>query len=702
MMSEEFPIDSIIADPLLLMNLHQFGGVHLTRITAANPCTDTLSITRYGDTVSCDNFLWMTLKLNNDTSVVNACLNLTIFFQHLLSIAGPNYYGCLNAEPNDLYYKGDETFEQISLWRPYTNTERAWDFQTGSDKIKVGIIDNGIDYRHCDLGPYGGDKVKGGWNYASNPQRSSFYDLSNHGTQMAGIIGAYTNGVSEGCTHTGIAGIAGGWYTEYKYGCSLYGFKVDINRTTDIEILLNRVIGAILDATSDYDTEHEKVIKSSFAVDIINCSWGFGSYDEGLRHAFNFAFEHGVSIVCSRGNIVEGNPKMWFPAVFEPSWIFSVGGLDTDHTRFNRSWYGNKFDLLAPAYGPEIVTTDIFAGQKHNYIKIGETSSAAAHVTGAIALLRSEFLENSKYRHVKPEPEDYENIIKSAAFDLNFDPDNQDDELKTHVGYDNVSGWGELKIGNIFVKLDAGLNLYHEKITELDEPEEFTGNPELIRLITWAKEEYTKTVYKAQKREITGSKILSNYHLPQLYVWGRSGLSDKTGKGGLSPANPLYKSTKYTEVTSGSGGNGIVNGIYHHDNPVVSAKTYQYKLFDPITNEFVRYEPELEDIELHFSVFGIKDPTSVNNYVNFEHTTLIFPNPANEQFTLRFKTTTFCSPVIRIYNLLGQIVYQKSIDGLHPDFHEIDINSKNLINGLYTIEINTGNTIQSQKLMVIK
>jgi hypothetical protein len=326
-MSEEFPVNSLIADPALKMTLHQLGGLYLTRITAANPCTDTLSITRYGDTVTCDNYLWMTLKLNNDTSVVNACLALTIYFQHVLDIAEPNYYGELNRIPNDAYYNShpNQNLWQRSLWPTYTNTERAWDFQVGKYGIKVGIIDNGIDWQHCDFDTQNlqeGEKVAGGWNYIN--KNSSIINGSAHGTNMAGIIGAVTNGMRVGCPYPGGAGIAGGWKTENNKGCALYGFKVDIENETEIPV--NGVLGAIFDAASDYAIKLQP--PHSYGVHILNCSWGYKGefvYVESLRNAFNFAFEQGVSLVCSRGN--SNNPKIWYPACFEPSWITSVGSM---------------------------------------------------------------------------------------------------------------------------------------------------------------------------------------------------------------------------------------------------------------------------------------------------------------------------------------------------------------------------------------
>ncbi|MDX9791837.1 MAG: hypothetical protein RBT61_13485, partial [Candidatus Kapabacteria bacterium] len=108
LMAEEFPIDTLITDPSLRETIKQYGGIYLKRITAANPCTDTVSITRYGDTVKCENYLWMKLKLNNDTSMINACINLTLLYQYLLRFAEPNYCKYFNRpDPIDNYYRGE-------------------------------------------------------------------------------------------------------------------------------------------------------------------------------------------------------------------------------------------------------------------------------------------------------------------------------------------------------------------------------------------------------------------------------------------------------------------------------------------------------------------------------------------------------------------------------------------------------------------
>lgn len=207
-MSQQFPIDTIVIDSNLKSTIKGLGGLYLMRITSANPCKDTLSITRFGDTIEVENYLWMKLKLNNDTSVINTCLLLTVFYQSVLDEAEPNFCGYFDATPIDTYYNGTWPQRQESLHPFLTDVETAWDYQRGGAyDIKIGIIDDGIDYGHCDLSNWkgAGEKVVDGWNYVANS--SNFLAGSTHGTPVSGIIGALTNG-SEACTNPGVAGIA--------------------------------------------------------------------------------------------------------------------------------------------------------------------------------------------------------------------------------------------------------------------------------------------------------------------------------------------------------------------------------------------------------------------------------------------------------------------------------------------------------------
>jgi subtilisin family serine protease/subtilisin-like proprotein convertase family protein len=79
------------------------------------------------------------------------------------------------------------------------NVTEAWDYTTGSPSVRIGIIDSGIDSLHPDLQASG--HLICGYD-AFNNVNSSSVDYGNHGTSVAGIIGALSN------NGIGISGIA--------------------------------------------------------------------------------------------------------------------------------------------------------------------------------------------------------------------------------------------------------------------------------------------------------------------------------------------------------------------------------------------------------------------------------------------------------------------------------------------------------------
>jgi len=717
-MGQEFPIDYIISDSILRETIRNFGGQYLTRITAANPCTDSLSITRLGDTIEVENYLWMLLKLNNDTSSINASLLLTMFFQNSLEQAEPNYCGHLDRKPIDTYYDGS-LLTQTNLHPFLSDAENAWDLQRGpvggSPKIKIGIIDDGVDYMHCDLGFTKGVKVVDGWNYNANNR--FFLDSSYHGTQMAGIIGALTNG-SSGCTHPGIAGIAGGWYTAPRWdstnlGCMLYGFKFDVQPEDSVSI--SKVIGAIRDAVSYYKNEEYKPFHASYGVNVINCSWGYEdtmAYIPSLQRAFNFAYEHGVSSVCSRGNNL--GQRIQYPACFDPSWIISVGGHssgdpdnDIKPIRASDSRWGGYVDLLAPS---ELIPTTILTSNHNDYGNSGMTSAAAAHVSGTAGLLWSEFLKNQNPNPNNPdnvtlEPEDYENIIKAAAYDLNYDTTNPNLVQRTFVGYDNVSGWGQLKIGRIFEMLREGYIIKHYTITvDTTTIPVFPNENYDVALIKEGKRKDTLSGdFNVRRRTINASIDIGNNWLKDpahnVYVWGRNG---RTSKGGFSAGRPLFL-TSYTEVVSGEKGNGLIPGIVHNDSQIVRAITYQYELRNRINKVRIKNLPLTDSLELYITVFGKPIITSVNEEAALiMESAIIFPNPSTNEITVNFKLDIATSPTIRIVNSLGSVVFKESYNYLMPDTYQKLINISTLPNGFYSIEVISGNKISRNKIIINK
>ena len=712
-MAQQFPIDTLVADAGLATAIKSFGGIYLTRITSANPCTDTISITRYGDTIKSENYLWMLLKLDNNISLINACINLTLLYQYFLESAQPNFCGQLNSIPNDNYYSSTDPVDdqQWSLHPFMVDVERAWDIQTGSYDIKVGVIDNGIHYEHCDLGGEigPGKKIAGGWNYV-NPLLGIGAGSSWHGTPVTGIIGALTNRVGSSCTQNGTAGIAGGWYyspTNNNLGCQIWGFKINHTTTNDFMndgVTAARVIGAIRESVSEYQVvPNPDGSRDGYGVNIINCSFGYSLYPPDLQRAINYAYEQGVSVVCSRGNVKGTEDKRTpnYPASFDPNWVTSVGANDagnpdpeflTEPIRLSSSYFDGNMDILAPGDGGNVYTT---SDVDNNYQYFDLTSAAAPHVTGAIALLRSEFLDHPTRcipPSTIPEPEDYENMIKASALDMNFAPENEDTLYRTKIGYDHVSAWGRLKIGKIFNMLEDGYILKHYAITSGFNKSEYSdpisGG---IAIITEGKrKDCIPGAYAyARQRVVSGTITLENNWIRdgshKLYVWGTSGHTTNIDHGGFNAGKPLYL-TAFTEVTNGEGGNNLVPGIYMPQTGLtVTAKTYQYELKD-VNNQTFNL-PSDDKIELFISVFGKPGPTSVGNDIASISSSLIYPNPATDFIEIKPSEGSD----ILIYNIFGVCIINLNLT-LSMNGEGVRFDISNLSPGMYFIKI--GNRVE--------
>lgn len=720
-MAQQFAVDDIIADTNLSSAIKSFGGIYLKRITLASPCRDTLSITRYGDTIRVAPYLLMKLKLNNDTSIINACYLLTLLQRYGLWFAEPNRCKTLNnrPDPTDQFYLGGRDVEgfdheQKSLKSFYTDARRAWDYQTGSNQIKVAVIDAGIDYLNPDLGGLhfiGNNKVIDGWNFIQD--NNEIRNSSNHGTAVAGIIGAYTNG-----PESRIAGIAGGWYynnNNHNPGCQLIGLKVNDD---DVEFPNDRAYNAFYAAAMDYFNYYTDSSKRiGYGAHIINFSSSDENYSPIELGVIRDVFEQGVSIVASRAN--KGNDIEQYPACYNSSWVTSVGGHDAgdeEHNvlpqrytnpKGNPSSYGKGMDLLAPGDNTIIATSKYVAipkQYKSDVQNFGETSAAAPHVSGAIALLRAEALTNvnliNEYhgQTEPPEPEDYENMLKAAALDLNYNPP------ITKPGYDDETGWGQLKIGKIFEMLSDGYVLRHYVIENPNPPMPYNQLPVYdihVYSTPYSRrkdDECLPGVYSAYRRERTGTYFIGNNWIVDanhhLYAWGRNG---RTSKGGLNAKTPDIYLTGYTTVISGTGNNGdpYIEGIIHDNSRTVTALTYQYDLLDYYTKAHIKELPMEDRIVLYFSVFGKPGPGSAKETVN-NNSILIYPNPAFEEINIECELKKIGLYQLTITDVLGQTVYNCVLtNDTDSSIFRKSVNTSSINPGLYQVTI----CKESEKLM---
>ena len=222
-----------------------------------------------------------------------------------------------------------------------------------SKKIKIAILDTGIDKEHVSLS----GKVKEEINIISPGEK--IYDSLGHGTAVAGIIAASNNEI----------GIAP--------NSELYSVKVlDENGKGTIENVIKGIEWAI-----------EK------DVDIINLSFGFSQDKAELKETIDKAIAKGIIVVASAGNMYGLNVQ--YPAAYKN--VISVAAVDQNQNAASFTARG-KIDFTAVGVDVKIIAPN-------NTLQVNSgTSLAAPYVTGVIALI----LQN---KDIFPKEQDKENYL---------------------------------------------------------------------------------------------------------------------------------------------------------------------------------------------------------------------------------------------------------------------------------------------------
>ncbi|MFC1767180.1 S8 family serine peptidase [Candidatus Margulisiibacteriota bacterium] len=303
--------------------------------------------------------------------------------------ASVNHQNELFLTPNDPKFNNFPTyFNQWGLFK--INAEEAWNITTGSEDLKVAVIDTGVNYNHEDLA----GKVINGFdfvNWDSDPM-----DDHGHGTHVAGIIGAATNNAK------GIAGIS--W---------------------DSKILAVKAINS--EGWGYTGTSARAIV---YAADngakIINMSYGSSYNDPYEKAAVDYAHARGCLLVAAAGN--GASDSKIYPAGFDN--VIAVASTDIDDRKSNYSNFGSWIDLAAPggdqSYDPKSRILSTYYSTDNNYVWMMGTSMASPHVAGVAALIKT----------MRPEysPDDIEKQLKDTA----------DDISSINPGYADLLGAGRI------------------------------------------------------------------------------------------------------------------------------------------------------------------------------------------------------------------------------------------------------------------
>lgn len=237
---------------------------------------------------------------------------------------------------------------------------QAWSRTTGF-RVKVGVIDTGVDFSHPDLR----HSLERGINLLhrmSLPQ-----DDNGHGTHISGTIAAANE-------LQGMIGVAP--------RSTIYPVKAfDHNGTAYV---------------SDIILGIEWCVRNQ--MDVVNMSFGMKTRSKALLNAVNNAYRSGVLIVASSGN--DGRiGDIDYPARYNQT--IAVGAINQASRIAKFTNRSGLIDIYAP--GDRVVS----AWLRGKHREMSGTSMATSHVTGAIALLLS----------VKPglTPAQIKAVVKNSA-----------------------------------------------------------------------------------------------------------------------------------------------------------------------------------------------------------------------------------------------------------------------------------------------
>lgn len=295
-------------------------------------------------------------------------------FSGFVDIAEPDYlvFPCL--ESNDPAYLDARQYALENTGQlgdksrdADIDAPEAWDLRTSaslSDRlVVVAVVDSGIRVGHEDLaGNLWHDPDTGVPGFDFYDDDLDLSDPSGHGTHCAGTIGARgNNGV-------GIAGVA--W---------------------QVELMALRFLGATGGATSDAIRAID--FARTRGVDIINASWGGRGESQALEAAILRCHDAGIAFVAAAGNNRrDTDAEPHFPSGFRLPNVVSVAATDDRDQLSHFSNFGrHSVDLAAP--GSEILSCDSTADGAYKYLS--GTSMAAPFVSGALALARAEFPEDT-------------------------------------------------------------------------------------------------------------------------------------------------------------------------------------------------------------------------------------------------------------------------------------------------------------------
>lgn len=308
-------------------------------------------------------------------------------------------YAELNYIYTHSYTSEDKYYTNGSLWGMYgdasplktnvfgSQAAEAWAAgNIGSAQIYIGVIDEGAMHTHKDLA--GNIDTQYGWDFVNNDATPYDGASDDHGTHVAGTIGAKSDNSGEG--------VAGMVWNVNMISAKFLGPRggTTANAIKALDYITN---------LKKYDV----ITKTYTGLNIIatNNSWGGGGYNKDLELAIGRAGDAEILFICAAGNDGKNIDKTGshsFPACYYNWNIIAVAAITNTGALASYSNYGEVGLNNANGTDPNHSFVDIGApgsgiwstipsrnGTGSSYASWNGTSMATPHVTGAAALYKA-------------------------------------------------------------------------------------------------------------------------------------------------------------------------------------------------------------------------------------------------------------------------------------------------------------------------
>jgi thermitase len=275
------------------------------------------------------------------------------------------------AAPNDTFYSSQwalQTMQALQAWGVIpANYLTSLAAGNGSGRIKVAVLDTGVDCTHPDFINTGGtstDSAQGGqllWSASqaivptavTNPT-CAWQDDYGHGTHVAGIIAAAASNA------TGVAGVG--------YPLQVMVFKVLDSSGSGYDSYIAAGIMAAADAGAQ----------------VISLSLGESGYSQTLQAAVNYAWQHNALVVAAAGN--SSSNSLFFPA--GANYAVGVSATDNNNALASFSDFGSYVKIAGPGVSilSDAPTYPVTTGW-NNYVTLSGTSMSTPHVAAVAGLV---------------------------------------------------------------------------------------------------------------------------------------------------------------------------------------------------------------------------------------------------------------------------------------------------------------------------